>query len=135
MQLPTPRVTVAEADSYLRLIDARDWFNHPIGNKEQYLMEATLIIDTLAFSDDIGEPDQIKWAVCEQALDFSRGRTTQQEVDDLMVEATTIAGNHTASYRSIDQEHTRNGITSFRAWGLLSPFLRDTDEIVFIRGD
>lgn len=153
----TPLASLPEANDYMEnVFDSSDWDIEQPGPKIKALREATLIINNLDFKgtkesetqenefpriingQNVGIPFDVKKACIEIANTIVGGFESEKEIRELMVESRQIGGRDTGMnsqyFRKMDQEHLRHGIPSYRAWGYLRPWLKDSDVIHFERG-
>lgn len=139
-----------EASSYFasRLYN-RPWVGANPQKKRAALVEATQLIDNLDFwgakNDDLqalefprnsitsSVPVAIRQATYEIALKLLEGFDVDKEVSALTVTGIGFAGKRSTFDRSSNQDHTRNGIPSFKAWQLLVPYLSDPRSLTMVR--
>lgn len=78
-------------------------------------------------------PDNLLFAVYEEAHELIRGRRPNEEFD-MAFATSTGAGTTRASYdRSELPDHVKHGIVSFKAWTYLLPFLDDNNTFTILR--
>lgn len=68
-------------------------------------------------------PDQVFWAVCEEARSLLEGRDPQQEYRNLDLSSESVAGQQSSYRPEYPSQHTVHQLVSPRAWQYLIPFL------------
>lgn len=126
----------------------RPWVIANPNKRRASLVEATQLIDNLSFWGSKNDPDQpmefprnshsivpvaIRQACYEIALMLLDGFDVEKEVSALTVTGIGFAGKRSTFDRTNVQDHVRNGIPSFKAWLLLTPYLSDPTQVNLVR--
>ena len=108
----------------------------PIPSPTQIVVNESGIPITLASIDDQADtviPTDIKYACFEIAMKLIQGYDPDREADLLSVDSHSYSGVRTSFNRDFIPDYMRAGIPSFRAWGYLTPFLRNPAECFLTR--
>jgi hypothetical protein len=142
--------SLMEAEYYLTSRMNTDPWDDATGlQKVQSLIEATIIIERLAFSgkktdedqayqfpryDDDDTPQDVKDACTEIAYAILDGVDIEKEQDNLRVEFEAYADVKTA-YNKQAKPHIQSGVPSRRAWDMLKPYLQPINYVTLSRID
>lgn len=155
--------SVAGGDLYfVNSMTGRTWKRKSPDEKFKALIDATRLIDTLNFSgrkadslqvlqfprlnsyldpvtvrttetSDVNVPDDIKAATYIVADKLLDGWDPDMEADVAAVQSQKYQGASTMYNREYIPEHMRAGIPSAKAWVLLRPYVRDSQEVEITR--
>jgi hypothetical protein len=131
--------SVASADRYFsERLDTQLWEVASLENKQKALVQATRAIDQLRFAgykndatqplewprnDEETIPEGIQQATYEEAFNLLKGADIDTESNSLFVSSRVFGKVRTDYDFRTAPEHIVAGITSFKAWRFLQPFL------------
>jgi hypothetical protein len=141
-------INIHDADTYFETrFNSNRWTPTPENVKDQLLITATRMIDTLNFvgdkrdvsqelefprGTDTAVPKGIKDACCEIAYALLCGYDPEYELRNLSNTSATFERANISSQNSVHEARV-HGIPSVVAWDFLRPYLRDGSSITLSR--
>jgi len=141
--------SVQQADRYFSgKLSAEMWFESDTRTKKAALAEATQLINNLKYSGtktvstqsyefprnlETVVPRDIEIACYEVALKLIQDIDIDIEIKNFNATLQSYGGARTTYTRDFLPEHLLAGIPSFKAWGLLKPYLDDPNTITLSR--
>lgn len=141
-------VTLEEANTYFSIrIDANAWDQANATKKEKYLNHVERIMERLSFKGLQDTADMIfprngvetrvpfLEAIYDEALSVMNGNKIEQDLTDLPVKSSSVAGIQTITVNELmERPWTTCGLTSPVAWQLLAPLLIDLRTFNLVAG-
>lgn len=141
--------SIQQADRYFaNKLSAEMWFESDARRKQAALAEATELINNLKYSgtktvatqlyefprnSETIVPRDIEIACYEIALKLLQDIDIDIEIQNFNSTLQTYGGARTTYTREFLPDHLLAGIPSFKAWGLLKPYLDDPNTITLSR--
>ena len=142
-------ITEGEGTTYMgERLNADAWTAASSGDRVKAIKMATKIIDHLNYIDDllvstqvnqfprtnqVAVPQDIKDACAEMALALLDGVDPELEHENLYMTQFSFVNAKIVYDRENPAPHIRSGVPSMIAWRLLSPYLRDPQQIIVSR--
>ena len=140
-------INIEEANTYFsNRLSSGDWDNADNAEKQAALSEAIRVVNSLnylgspATSDnqfpragDTSVPPNIKYALCEIALELIKGFDLELEIEALRLTGQDFGGLK-ANYSTQIPQYLTAGVPSYKAWMYLFPYLRGVETFNLARG-